>query len=577
MSLQSLFPQQLAIQKQFSEVKNLFIENKLSTENLDNLKPLIDNFEIRVPFIGGFSSGKSTIINTLMGLHGKHRLLSTNVKPETAVAAEIHYGENLSIKACYPDGNSIAVSEENFKNSDFVNSLNLVEKEGWFEIYYPVPVLQNASHLILVDMPGWGSAVDNHKKVVDDYANRSLAYVVVVSVNEGTLHNKLKVALSELGINGKSIVLAISKAHLKLPKDAEAVRDVVAGELEKVLQYPPKAVVTTSAGTKDVAQLETALINLEKDAKNIFSEQVGAIWISELNQAKTSLEKLTNEKFKDAESIQAEIDNFAAQMKKFTTHLENAESKLENEFRFTIDSIRRNLERAMESGLHGWSERALNKNDISHDILDTTRNVVAESINREFMPIVSKYVNNVVAGLPEDFDSGLSSTVGQVDLSNIRINTSISNSDKVKGGLLGTLATVLLAVPHPLAKIGGAVLGLLAGNLFSGPSDAEIKAQQAEARAEAINRAKSELKNALDKTVQEAMLSIEPSLKNTIEEAKAKTKLEINKQKANIEIQLNKALQALQEGEEKAKAVREKAKSDIEKITMCINEVTANN
>lgn len=73
------------------------------------------------------------------------------------------------------------------------------------------------------------------------------------------------------------------------------------------------------------------------------------------------------------------------------------------------------------------------------------------------------------------------------------------------------------------------------------------------------------------------MLSIEPSLKNTIEEAKAKTKLEINKQKANIEIQLNKALQALQEGEEKAKAVREKAKSDIEKITMCINEVTANN
>ena len=264
-------------------------------------------------------------------------------------------------------------------------------------------------------------------------------------------------------------------------------------------------------------------------------------------------------------------------MKKFTTHLENADSKLENEFRFTIDSIRRNLERAMESGLHGWSERALNKNDISHDILDTTRNVVAESINREFMPIVSKYVNNVVAGLPEDFDSGLSSTVGQVNLSNIRINTSISNSDKVKGGLLGTLATVLLAVPHPLAKIGGAVLGLLAGNLFSGPSDAEIKAQQAEARAEAINRAKSELKNALDKTVQEAMLSIEPSLKNTIEEAKAKTKLEINKQKANIEIQLNKALQALQEGEEKAKAVREKAKSDIEKITMCINEVTANN
>ncbi len=105
----------------------------------------------------------------------------------------------------------------------------------------------------------------------------------------------------------------------------------------------------------------------------------------------------------------------------------------------------------------------------------------------------------------------------------------------------------------------------------------EHKAQQAEARAEAINRAKSELKNALDKTVQEAMLSIEPSLKNTIEEAKAKTKLEINKQKANIEIQLNKALQALQEGEEKAKAVREKAKSDIEKITMCINEVTANN
>lgn len=576
MSTSLLFPQQEVIQKQFSDVKKLFVENKLNTENLDSLKPLIDNFEIRVPFIGGFSSGKSTIINALMGLSGKKRLLATNVKPETAVASEIHYGENLSIKACCPDGQEIDISLEQFKDSKYVDSLNLVEKEGWFEIYYPIPVLKEAPHLILVDMPGWGSAVDNHKKVVDDYANRSLAYIVVVSVPEGTLHDKLRAALDELGLEKKPIILAMSKAKFKPPKDAEAVRDVVAGELEKVLKYSPKDIVMTSAAEKDISQLENALKNLEKDAKDIFAMRIGGNWINELNIAKSNISKLTNEKYKDAESVQIDIDLFLERMKESDQKLENEGRTLDKGLTIAKNNIYDSLNNAMNSGLHNWSERALQGADVSQDILETTRKVIADGIRNEFMPLISKYTSNVIQGLPEDFDGGLSSSVGQIDLSNIRVDSSTSTADKVKGGLAATLATVLLAIPHPAAKIGGLILGLLSKSFFSGPSDDEIRAKQQDAQAQAINNAKRELRNALSETIKKAMNSVEESLKSKVNEVKNKTKNEIYKQKKHIETMLNAKKEALQNGEAHAKAIREKAQSDIEKINMWIDEVNSN-
>ena len=48
-----------------------------------------DNF-IKIPFVGDFSSGKSSLLNAYIGSD----LLPTNILPETAVAYELYYAED---------------------------------------------------------------------------------------------------------------------------------------------------------------------------------------------------------------------------------------------------------------------------------------------------------------------------------------------------------------------------------------------------------------------------------------------------------------------------------------------------
>ena len=74
------FPLQTKLQSQLPKVRELYKRRGFDVTRIETLAPLIENFEIRVPFIGPFSSGKTSLINALI----EEWLLSTEVTPETA-------------------------------------------------------------------------------------------------------------------------------------------------------------------------------------------------------------------------------------------------------------------------------------------------------------------------------------------------------------------------------------------------------------------------------------------------------------------------------------------------------------
>lgn len=55
--------------------------------------------KIIVPFIGGFSGGKSSLINALLN----DAFLSTDITPETAFPVEITFGTDTSFASCQPN------------------------------------------------------------------------------------------------------------------------------------------------------------------------------------------------------------------------------------------------------------------------------------------------------------------------------------------------------------------------------------------------------------------------------------------------------------------------------------------
>ena len=77
------------VEKSFSISKEFLLENSLKQIS-DEKSKLFDELQmevgIKVPIVGDFSAGKSSLINCLLGRNG---LLPVDITPETAVAYEL--------------------------------------------------------------------------------------------------------------------------------------------------------------------------------------------------------------------------------------------------------------------------------------------------------------------------------------------------------------------------------------------------------------------------------------------------------------------------------------------------------
>jgi len=104
----TLFPQQQRILNKLPEIQQLLEKYQRPQEWLESAESNTRHFIVRVPLIGAFSSGKSTILNALIG----ENLFATNIDPETAVPAELGYSSDETFIACYPDGKRVDLSRD---------------------------------------------------------------------------------------------------------------------------------------------------------------------------------------------------------------------------------------------------------------------------------------------------------------------------------------------------------------------------------------------------------------------------------------------------------------------------------
>lgn len=102
-------------QKSYIECSNKAINIAQNTDCLNNkiqelslLTKSIENQELLVPVIGGFSSGKSSLINNFLG----SKVLEISVAPQTAIATELRYSQDEKIEAI-KDDDSIEIFDIN--------------------------------------------------------------------------------------------------------------------------------------------------------------------------------------------------------------------------------------------------------------------------------------------------------------------------------------------------------------------------------------------------------------------------------------------------------------------------------
>ncbi len=160
-----------------------------ATGKLPELRRSVEQQELLVPVVGAFSSGKSTLINKIIG----DNVLPTAITPETSLATELRYSTDQRIEAVKEDGGVVR-----FDISEIKKVTDAAGDFSFARLYIDSERVKELEPLVLVDMPGFDSPLDAHNKAIMAYVDRGSHYIVLASVQEGTVTKSLLRRIREI-------------------------------------------------------------------------------------------------------------------------------------------------------------------------------------------------------------------------------------------------------------------------------------------------------------------------------------------------------------------------------------------
>lgn len=218
------------VEKSFSISKDFLLENALKQVNEEKsslLSELQEETGIKVPIVGDFSAGKSSLVNCLLGRNG---LLPVDITPETAVAYEIYYSASEKVEL-YRDGNKI-----DEKPVDSIKQLS-VKPGDVAKVYVNAPIIKSYQEkgIVLVDMPGIDSGIKEHNDAILHYINRGTAFVLLTDSESGSLRESTISFITELSKYNLKPAVIISKIDKKPDSEVAEIKEYVEFQAKRAI------------------------------------------------------------------------------------------------------------------------------------------------------------------------------------------------------------------------------------------------------------------------------------------------------------------------------------------------------
>ncbi len=527
-----MFKQQTTIQQAIPAIRAVVARypswHAQPTDWLDAAQAQAQQFVVPVPLVGAFSAGKSTLINAVIGW----KLLAAEIDPETAVPAEVWHSPTESLTGCLANGQRIQLTREAIQN----NQVQALLGGGWVEAALPIPLLQDMPHIKLVDMPGWSSGIQAHSTAIDGYANRSLAYGVVVSAEEGNLRESIRNALKELAVRDMPIFVVIAKTDKKPPEEIPGIRALVAQEVEKTIGKPPFLVCCASARKKEVASFIAALQEIERRTETLFATHAAQPFAQQLASLSRYLDTLLNSDDLDSEKIADQCAQLKTDMRAFADHLQHETVVFDTRIQPVIGRIWRRIENKLLAQSDALTSDALSGRDLNGPIGVTVRLAVEEGVRGEFRPEIERYLGAVAKGLPDTFNLSMTESW------DIRPASGSAASSVDVGALLSVVLPFLLKL-HPLVAVVAPILIELVKRFQSEAAKAAAEQERRESVARQIR------KEVIPKVVEETCKKLEPQLRQYVKEAKQMVAEKIEMQKQSKESALAELSHQLAQGQ----------------------------
>ncbi|MBR6696768.1 MAG: dynamin family protein [Lachnospiraceae bacterium] len=445
------------IQK-FETLKIIKEKYGLDSKDVDEAIESIDTYKVTAPVVGNFSTGKSSLINAVIG----KPLLGVEITPETAVPTEVYYGNNKVYR--HTNKGIIEYKIEDLPLRDLT-----VKDTELLRVEYDSEFLKQISTVSIVDLPGFDTSIELHNRAIDQYLPKSLAYLLVVSSDEPVLKESIIDLLKELKTYEIPVYIILTKANRLSVEEIYECKVLLKQVVEGVIGKEVRVACVDSYGDVKIEEFKDILLEIQGKTADIFKQKYsrmlnkcskyaqiylleriekGSLSISELEQEVEKVEKQIREL---SDKVQKEQDTFNAQ----------ADSCIQA----IVDRVKNNL----ESNKATISVMLENGADITDKINYIVRNAVSTGIKTEFEPRLQKYVEHISSMVNIEFSEQDAVMLDLKNLTEAKITDNV-----VKTALPVVLAGVGMAFGPAFALIGGAV-GVLGDTIINMKSSVKKK------------------------------------------------------------------------------------------------------
>lgn len=245
---------------------------KRFTAQIDALRQQVTDFHLKVPLIGKFSVGKSTLLNSWLGEEiQKHALGAC-----TSLATEFHYAEpGVEKLVCHwlEDPQSGYVRREEKPLAAYaalVDDPRTATRPPLFvELHLCRAALARHPDLVLVDTPGLGSNNGQHIRALEQYIGEAVSCILCVT------------RISQVGIDelafidrqrslGQTFSLLVCQEALNNRLQRQSLRRSLA---EQAGLDPNERLHGCSAGEGDLSGFEDLLAGFEVQKESLFRER----------------------------------------------------------------------------------------------------------------------------------------------------------------------------------------------------------------------------------------------------------------------------------------------------------------
>ena len=253
----------LNIQEKFinllMDLKVVSEESEIDSSNIEALGNIIEETKLLIPVVGDFSSGKSTLLNKFIGKD----ILAVNVLPETSIPAELYYSEREYNIAVDKDGNETEIDDLSAEN---------IQKYSYVRRYINSDNLKKIDPIILVDMPGFDSPLENHNKSIISYLDKGVYYMVLSAIDAGTISKSLMTQIKNIRGFKKDFSMFITKSELRSKEDFKAIKE----EMLKTLRQVSYDKDIYSISSKDINLFNEVITKLDPEniCKSIYMDKI---------------------------------------------------------------------------------------------------------------------------------------------------------------------------------------------------------------------------------------------------------------------------------------------------------------